>query len=85
MEEQKQASEISSREASPPRLFTLGEAAGCLAVREDDLRALLPDTVVATEVRLVLGLTDTDVAALESFIRDIRRFSAESVYGGGDL
>ena len=68
-----------------PKLYTLEQAASYLVVREDDLNALLPDTTVVPDALRRGGFTPTDVEILEQFIRDIRKFATESVYGGGDL
>ena len=85
MKKTTQAQDVPSTEAVPQTWYTLGEAAAFLVVREDDLNALLPDTAIAVESRLIEEFTRAEVEIMETFIREVRKFSAESVYGGGDL
>ncbi len=85
MKKTTQAQDVPSTEPVPQTWYTLGEAAAFLVVREDDLNALLPDTAIAVESRLIEEFTHAEVEIMETFIREVRKFSAESVYGGGDL
>lgn len=71
--------------SAPPDWYTLEEAASYLAVRADDLAALLPDTAIVVEAWPVLLLTQADLELLERLIQTIRAFYAESVYAGGEL
>ena len=74
-------------EETLPQSYTLSQVASHLGVREDDLMALLPDTAIVVNGQSgpYLRFTPTDVELLEQLIRTIRKFYAESVYGGGDL
>lgn len=85
MENAMQADTAMTSERVPQRSYTLGEAASYLVVREDDLTALLSAAEIAMDVKLVMSFTRADVETLEQFVRDIRRYFDESVYGGGDL
>lgn len=79
------AEEDSSPEAGPRRRYTADEVAGYLGVREDDLMVVLRNAALIFGAQSSVDFTRADINLLEQFIRSIRKFAAESVYGGGDL
>jgi hypothetical protein len=74
-----------SSEVAPPSLYTPAEAASRLGIREDDLIALLPNAALVLNTSFSLSFTPIDIEMLAEYIRRVRKFPAESVYGGGDL
>jgi hypothetical protein len=85
MQEQTQTQETLTSQGVPQRMYTPSEVAGHLGIREDDLMIVLPNAALVVAARMSEGFTSADVELLEQFIRSVRKFAAESVYGGGDL